>query len=182
MVRLMPVSKIESVLTPVLVALALAGCDAKKDEAPKTTTKTVHECTITVAEKAGEPETFKGKADGADEKAVEKEAWDAACAALPEADRPDCRDTKKFKWASGGGSATSNGVTNYSRTITLTRVVTPKEFEASSKSDESEDAACKDALTEACKAAGATGDCVAAGSHDRRGLKASKTTETVEAK
>ena len=161
--------------------LLAVGCDAKTDEAPKTKTVTVYRCKITVAEKEGEPEKYKGDASGTDEAAVDKEAWDAACAALPEADRPDCRNKDKFAWASGGGSSTINGAKQFSKTITLTRVVKPKESEAEVESDASDEAACTEALAKACEAAGAKGDCVAAGTHTQRGRRSSKETKTVPA-
>lgn len=159
--------------------VGLTACDSKdeKDDT-KVETKTVYTCEVIVAEKAGDPESFKGSAQGSDEAEVEKQAWEAACGALPEGDRGDCRDTKKWKWASGGGSAVSGGVKNISRTITLTRVVKPVEHSGKLDSEESDDAACKGALSKACEAAGAKGDCVAAGTHEQRGRMSSKETRT----
>jgi hypothetical protein len=174
------VSLARSALAPLALLLVVA-CDAKTEEAPKTTTKTVYRCKITVAETEGEPETYKGRASGTDEAAVEKEAWDAACAALPEADRAECRNRDAFAWASGGGSSTVDGVETFSRTITLTRVVRPKESEAEVESDASDEAACTEALAKACEAAGAKGDCVAAGTLTQRGRRSSKETKTVPA-
>ncbi len=179
----MPPMRAHSPWLPVLFAVlaGLTACDSKDDPAKDETkleTKTVYACEIIVAPKAGEPESFKGSAQGGDEAEVEEQAWEAACGALPEADRGDCRDTKKWKWASGGGSAVSGGVKNVSRTITLTRVVEPVEHSGEVESEASDEAACKEALSKACEAAGAKGDCVAAGTHEQRGRRSSKETRT----
>lgn len=163
---------------PRLLALTLGlalplACD-KSDADGEAAPKTEYTCTIIVAAQAGEPETFKGNFQGPDAQEAEDKAWEAVCAELPESDRADCKDSSKFAAATGTMEATLDDAPTYSTTITLTRVVAPEEFEAEVTGTESEDATCAEALAKACAAAGAEGDCVAAGTHERRGRKLSK--------
>jgi hypothetical protein len=173
--------KIHLFLLAGALSWSLTACDSgdenKGGDAKAAAPKTVYACKITVAAKAGPPETFKGQAQTADEKEAEDKAWEDVCSKLPEADTASCRDNDKFKWALGGMSTEVDGVTQYSKTITLTRAVKAEEFDGEHESEESSEAACTEALALACKAAGAEGDCVEAGSHEQRGRRESKETK-----
>lgn len=164
-----------------LVTLAAAcSSEAKKEEAPKAEATVVqHKCTIQVAP-AGDPLRVEGSASGEDEAAVLEAAWTDACAKLPEADRASCKDEGKFDVVISGGSATSGGKTHYSKTIALQAKVA--QHEGRGESDKSKEEACKAAIAEACTAAGASGDCVAAGTHQKRGESSSTSTQRVAPK
>ncbi len=164
-----------------VAALAgLSGCEGEDADAKsktQTESKTTYSCEITVAAVPGEPESYKGQAQTTSEAEAEKQAWDAVCVKLPEADRGDCRDNDKWKYAKGTMSGELAGGATHSVTITLTRAVKPVEHSSGSiESESSEEEACKEALAKACEAAGAPGDCLAAGTHEERGRAAGKTT------
>ena len=125
---------------------------------------TVYTCFDQIAAKA---ETFEGTSSGPDEKKAEAEAWATACAKLPAADQPNCHDASKFDVAQSGGSAGAGGKTTYTKTIKLTSHVETVQAEA--KSNVSSDEACKAARVDACKKAGAEGDCVAGGKFEQKG-------------
>ena len=165
-------------LHSLLLLLPLAACaqEAKTDAAakPEATTVTEHRCTVQIAA-AGEPTRVEGEASGEDEAAALEAAYADACTRLPEDARADCKDEGKFEVMIAGGSATADGKTNYSKTVTLkAKVATVEGRGASTKS---KDEACAAAVAEACKAAGATGDCVAAGTHQKRGESSSTATQ-----
>lgn len=151
------------------------GC--KKEEktpAAKAGPKTTYGCFVQVAKKPAITEVS-GQASNADEKAATEAAWTDVCAKLPEADRPDCRDPKKWAASLGTGSGSANGgPTTYTVTVKL-EPITPV-FTGKAKSEVDEATACKDARANACEQAGEKGDCVAAGTFAEKGQGTSKET------
>lgn len=161
-----------------VLTLAVAACtqEAKTEPAakPEATTVTEHRCSVQIVP-ADAPTGAEGKASGEDEAAVLDAAFADACAKLPEDARADCKDEGKFEVTIAGGSATADGKTNYTKTVTLKAKVATVEGRGTSTT--SKDEACAAAVAEACKAAGASGDCVAAGTHQKRGESSSTATQ-----
>ncbi|MEZ4450121.1 MAG: hypothetical protein R3B09_11645 [Nannocystaceae bacterium] len=167
-------------LTFALVTLA-AACSSEKKSEPKAEamTVTLHKCMIQVAP-AGDPAKFEGTAQGEDETVVLEAAWTDVCAKLPEADKPTCKDDGKWEVMISGASGTLDGKTNYNKNVVLKARVETKD--GSAESDKTMEDACKAATIEACKAAGAEGDCIAAGTHQKRGESSSTSTQRVAPK
>ncbi|MBT8495315.1 MAG: hypothetical protein KJO07_19870 [Deltaproteobacteria bacterium] len=131
-----------------------------------------HKCKIIVVAKQDkkEAETYKGQGKGEDEKAAEEEAWKQACEAIPEADRAECRNNERFSWTKSGVSVEQEGKKIHTVTISLkANPPKPEEHSGEATSKDSSDKACAEALAKACEAAGAKGDCVAAGTHEQMG-------------
>ena len=129
-------------------------------------------CKIHVKKKASQPVT----ADGSDpdEAKATDAAWKAVCDKLPAADQPNCKDKDKWAPSLATMSATVNG--KKSTTVTIKLEQQMPETKGKGSSSTSEDEACKAATLEACKKAGETGDCVAAGTYEQAGKSTEKTT------
>jgi hypothetical protein len=159
-------------------ALLLSAC--KGDEPKRTLEETTkYECSLEVAKK--KKATYEGTAqlEGAHspelDAKVEAAAWADACAKVPESQRADCKKGgDKFTWSAGGGESTVNGKSSVSMNLTLTE--RPPGFAGSGKSDKSAEEAHATALAEACKAAGATVDCVASGEFEEKNVMQSSET------
>jgi hypothetical protein len=153
-----------------LFPLLLVACEEEAAPSKPREMVSTYECSLEVAKK---PTSYEGKAqmDGDAtpelEAEVEKAAWADACAKVPEAQRTDCKkDSPKFTWSAGGGTFTVNGKTSVSKNITVTERTDG--FAGKATSDKSADDAHAAALAQACKAAGASGDCVASGAYEER--------------
>jgi hypothetical protein len=151
----------------VLTLYVLASAPACKGSS------TTYRCAIQIA---GKPQggPIDASASGPDKDKATADAWTAVCGKLPAADQPDCKNTKKWLASVTDGSATSGGATTYTATIRLERVL--PSYSGKQTSETSQDDACKAALLDACKQAGATGDCVASGAFDQQGMSASSST------
>jgi len=155
-------------------ALAL-GCQAESHakpsqavvDTPSDAAAGEHRCTVTIAERSGAG-VVSGIASGDDEGAVLDAALADACAQLSDAERPYCRDEGRFEVTISGSSSELNGVKTFTKTVRLTPTKKPQVFTGEGSSEASSAAACGAAILVACEAAGATGDCVAAGTHDKR--------------
>ena len=129
-----------------------------------------HECTVIVAAKAPPAEPITGTGVDADPLKAEEAAWADACMKLPPPERPACRDSNRWQ------ATTSKGTAQGKTTATITLApASPPQITGKGASAESEEAACQAALLDACEKAGASGDCVAAGTHESRGKMASST-------
>ncbi|MEZ4380428.1 MAG: hypothetical protein R3A79_03715 [Nannocystaceae bacterium] len=126
----------------------------------------LHRCTIEIAER-GAVEPFEGRASGDDEDAVLEAAWADVCAKLDAADRDACRDESRFDVTISGSTSMIDGAAIYAKTIRLRAKTSTFKGEGASKATAAE--ACAAATVAACAAAGASGDCVAAGTHLKRG-------------
>lgn len=155
-------------------AAAVGGCQSESHAKPTLAAEPTpsdaatggHRCTVTIAEKNGGG--VSGVASGDDEGAVLDAALADACAQLGEAERPYCRDESRYEVTISGSSSELNGVKSFTKTVRLTPTKKPQVFTGEGSSEDSSQAACKAAIVVACEAAGATGDCVAAGTHDKR--------------
>lgn len=152
----------------VLLLLAAPGCK-KEDKgdgsiAGRAEKGGRHECTITVAAKAPAAEPITGSGTATDEAAATEAAWTQACGKLPPPEQPACRDSARYQAAVGVGKANNNVTV----TVTLTPAP-PPQVTGKAASDESAAAACQAALLDACEKAGGEGDCVAAGTHEKKG-------------
>ncbi len=129
-----------------------------------------HECSITVAAKPPPAQPITGSATAKDEAAATETAWAQACGKLAPAEQPACHDSNRFQAAVGVGQANQDVTV----TVTLTPAP-PPQVTGKAASDESQAAACQAALLDACEKAGGEGDCVAAGTHDKKGEVAGST-------
>jgi len=156
-----------TVTLAVVFSLGLWACEKEEGgggaEPPKAS-KTTHSCWVEVAKRVDQ---ITGTASGEDEAKVTTEAWAAACGKLAAEAQADCRNAERYAATEGGGSISSGGKTTYSKTITRTPKVPTVRGEA--RSEASKDEACRKAFADACAKAGAPGDCVATGSHERLG-------------
>ncbi len=134
---------------------------------------------MTIAEKSS-TQGVSGVATGEDEATVLDAAIADACAKLSVDDRPFCRDDSRFEVTISGSSSEHDGVKSFIKTVRLTPVAKPQTFQGEGSSEASSEAACKAAILVACEAAGAPGDCVAAGTHDKRseGISSTNVTST----
>jgi hypothetical protein len=142
-----------------IVCLFAAAC-SKKEEAAKTpekkaapVEKTLHSCLIQIKKKA---EPVQGTGSAATEDEAKAKAFDDACAKLPEADRADCKDTKKW-------SATVTTMKTDKEVGATVKLETNVIWTGKSKGHANADEACKAANAAACKEAGDAPDCVDAG-------------------
>lgn len=167
-------------MTMMTLAAALGGCGEAKEAAAAPATVESHSCTVKVAAKAS-PVIYEGRAEGPDREKVEEAAWADVCAKLPAALRESCKDESKWSMSISGGSASAGGPTTFSKTITLQEKVEERVFSGEAASQASLDEACAAATLAACKAAGAEGDCVAAGLFEPRGRSSQTTRKAVAA-
>ena len=123
-----------------------------------------HECTIIVAAKAPATQPISGSGTAADEAAATEAAWSEACGKLAPPEQPACRDSSRYQAAVGVGKANKDVTV----TVTLTPAP-PPQVSGKAASDQSAAAACQAALLDACEKAGGEGDCVAAGTHEKKG-------------
>jgi hypothetical protein len=153
------------ILAMLVLTALVAACGKKEEGGEKaaTTRSRTHDCRIIIAA-AGEPQKFRG--GGASEDA----AWAAVCAELPEARRGDCRNQDLF------AAQTATLTMNDQPTITVELTEKKASHEAKATSGESQDDACQRARADACKAAGADGDCVASGAFEETGRMAGSQT------
>ena len=87
-----------------------------------------------------------------------------ACGKLPPPEQPACHDSARYQAAVGVGTA------NQEVTVTVTLTpAPPPQVTGTAASDQSQAAACQAALLDACEKAGGQGDCVAAGTHEKKG-------------
>lgn len=156
-----------------LACLLLLAAACKKEDkgdgsiANRAATGGQHECSITVAAKAPAAQPISGNATNKDEGAATEAAWAAACGKLPPPEQPACHDGNRYQSAIGAGRASPK---NQDVTVTVTLTpAPPPQVTGKAASDESQAAACQAALLDACEKAGGQGDCVAAGTHDKRG-------------
>ena len=152
-----------------LAALLLAGCkkeDKKGDGsiANRAEKGGRHECTIIVAAKPPAAQPISGSGTAQDEAIATEAAWKEACGKLPPPEQPACHDSNRYQAAVGTGKAGKD----ITVTVTLTPAP-PPQVSGKAASDESEAAACQAALLDACEKAGGQGDCVAAGTHEKKG-------------
>ena len=123
-----------------------------------------HECTITVAARPPASEPITGTGTGKDEAAATEAAWTEACGKLPPPEQPACRDGDRYQAAVGTAKV------NQDLTVTVTLTpAPPPQVTGTAASDQSQAAACQAALLDACEKAGGEGDCVAAGTHEKKG-------------
>jgi len=128
-----------------------------------------HECTIIVAARTPAAQPITGSGSAPDEAAATEAAWTDACGKLPPPEQPACHDPARYQAAVGVGKSKDVTVT-----VTLTPAP-PPQVTGKAASDQSEAAACQAALLDACEKAGGEGDCVAAGTHEKKGeIKGSK--------
>lgn len=165
--------------TPWMSVLGLAACLAgagcggggEAAEAQAASPKTTYRCSVQVSKKSsGE---FTGKGSGEDPAKADEAAWTDVCAKLPEADRPTCRDEKKWSMTKSSMSASGGGPVTHSTTLTLTAIA--PQFDGEGTSEASSEEACAAALSDACTKAGSPGDCLAAG-FEKKGEARSKKT------
>jgi hypothetical protein len=123
-----------------------------------------HECAITVAARPPAAEPITGSGSGKDEAAATEAAWTEACGKLPPPEQPACRDANRYRAAVG----TATVGQELTVTVTLTPAP-PPQVTGNAASDQSQAAACQAALLDACEKAGGEGDCVTAGSHEKKG-------------
>ena len=152
-----------------LVGLLLAAACKKDDKGDGSVAKPAdkggaHECAITVAAKMPAAEPITGTGSGKEEAAATEAAWTEACGKLPPPEQPACRDGNRYQAAVG----TATVGQDLTVTVTLTPAP-PPQVTGNAASDESQAAACQAALLDACEKAGGEGDCVAAGSHEKKG-------------
>ena len=123
-----------------------------------------HECTVIVAARAPASAPITGSGTAPDETVASEAAWTQACSKLPPPEQPACRDPARYQAATGVGKAGKDVTV----TVTLTPAP-PPQVTGKAASDESQAAACQAALLDACEKAGGEGDCVTAGTHEKRG-------------
>jgi len=157
-----------------IAALLLAACK-KEDKGDGSIANRAekgghHECTIIVAAKPPAAQPITGTGSAPDEAVATEAAWKDACGKLPPPEQPACHDGNRYQAATGVGKANKDVTV----TVTLTPAP-PPQVTGKAASDESEAAACQAALLDACEKAGGEGDCVAAGTHEKKGeIKGSK--------
>lgn len=134
--------------------------------------KVKYECRIDIRKKPGDPIKASASAPAAEE--AEEKAWAEVCGKLAPDDQPNCKDPEKWRAQTTRASMAAGGPVTHTVTIELRRKVDRHTGRGESTADE--DAACRTALADACKQAGATGDCVAAGDFEEVGQSTSKTT------
>ena len=155
-----------------LACLLLVAACKKEDKgdgtiANRAATGGRHECSITVAAKAPAAQPITGSATDKDEAAATTAAWADACGKLPPPEQPACHDANRYQSAIGVGKASPK---NQDVTVTVTLTpAPPPQVTGQAASDESQAAACQAALLDACEKAGGQGDCVAAGTHEKKG-------------
>jgi hypothetical protein len=153
-------------LLVVSLVLGAAACHSEGQAAAAEGSASVHRCAIEIeARSAVEP--IEGRASGDDEDTVLEAAWADACAKLEPAERDGCRDEGRYDVTISGSTSIVDGAAIYAKTIRL-RAKTAS-FKGEGESPESPAKACAAATVAACEAAGASGDCVAAGTHVKRG-------------
>jgi hypothetical protein len=152
-----------------LIGLLLVAACKKDDKGDGSVAKPAdmggdHQCSITVAARLppADPITGTGSGSGKDEAAAA--AWADACGKLPPPEQPACRDSNRYQAAVG----TATVGQELTVTVTLTPAP-PPQVTGNAASNESQAAACQAALLDACEKAGGQGDCVAAGSHEKKG-------------
>ncbi len=153
----------------IFVALLLLAACKKEDKgdgsiANRAATGGKHECSITVAAKAPAAPPITGSGTDKDEAAATTAAWADACGKLPPPEQPACHDSARYQAAVGVGTANQDVTV----TVTLTPAP-PPQVTGTAASDQSQAAACQAALLDACEKAGGQGDCVAAGTHEKKG-------------
>jgi hypothetical protein len=155
-----------------LACLLLVAACKKEDKgdgtiANRAATGGRHECSITVAAKAPAAQPITGSSTAKEEAAATTAAWADACGKLPPPEQPACHDANRYQSAIGVGKASPK---NQDVTVTVTLTpAPPPQVTGKAASDESQAAACQAALLDACEKAGGQGDCVAAGTHEKKG-------------
>ena len=158
----------------IALALALPACGKKTEsgsEAGAGSASTTYDCKIFIKKKVAPP--VEGHATDADEAKATEAAWKDACSKLAAPDQPDCRNKDKWSPAISNGSMTFNG--KKSSTVTIKLEQNADQITGKGKSAKSEDDACRQATEDACKKAGASGDCVAAGGFEQQGRSTEST-------
>lgn len=151
-----------------LAVLLIAGCK-KEDKGDGSIANRAdkggqHECTITVAARPPAAQPITGSGTAPDEATATEAAWKDACAKLAPPEQPACHDPAHYQAATGVARANKDVTV----TVTLTPAP-PPQVTGKAASDQSETAACQAALLDACEKAGGQGDCVAAGTHEKKG-------------
>jgi len=166
-----------SAVLTIACAVALIATACGKDDDKKSGKKTGGDyefgCKIFIKQKSSaKPIKGKVKTGLEDEAKAKAEALKSACDQLPEAERASCPDKAKYKVQWVSASMSSNGKKFFSPNVTLK----PKlaEHRGKGTSEASSDEACKAAIAAACKAAGATGDCIKSGKWEKTGQGTSK--------
>lgn len=157
----------------VLLALTLVACKdggessgGNQPTAAPAAPSNKYACKVFLARKATvEPVT--ASVSGDDQAAAEAQARKEACDKLPEAHRGECGDSERWSASVVNGSMTANGQTTHTVKVQLSQV--QQRVTGKGESTESMDQACADALAAGCKAGGAEGDCVAAGTFEKQG-------------
>lgn len=147
------------------LVFAVAACGKKGDGGN-------YGCEIFIKKKTAAP--VEGRASDADAATATEAAWKNVCSKLAAADQPDCRNKDKWSPAISNGSMTMNGKTTSTVTIKLQQDA--PQLKGKGKSTTSQDDACKQATEAACKQAGASGDCVAAGGFEQQGKSTESST------
>ncbi len=163
--------------TSIVVAslLALSACHKDAPPPPPRPRVTTHVCRIALHPHPAPELSVRGVGNATDQAAATEQAWTVACAALPEAHRASCRDTAHFTPQIVNASMSAGGPTSYTSTITL-EPVAGDDSRGQGTSTVSADEACHQATEAACRAAGATGDCIAAHTHDQASRSVSSMT------
>lgn len=137
------------------------GCKRPRGADARDTAQ-AHECTVALQPTGLRP-VAKGVAEAEDRETATERSFVAACEGLPEAARGSCRDESQYKPVRVTAITVLDGQQTYQVTTQLQLASARHEQKASSS--ESLEAACLAARLAACEAAGAEGDCVAAGTH-----------------
>jgi Na+-transporting NADH:ubiquinone oxidoreductase subunit NqrF len=151
--------------------LVLAACGKKDDSGAGGGGASSYKCKIFIKKKAAPP--IEASASDADKAKATDAAWKAACDKLPAADQADCHN--KDKWSAQVSEATMTANGTSSTTITLKLEQQMPELKGKGVATTNKDDACAAALADACKAAGAQGDCVAAGGYEQTGKSVEST-------
>ena len=147
---------------PIAAPSAAEGPDRPAPPAPTTATdpEAPHQCRVIIAASGRSAETITGQATSPSEVEATEQAYREACRQLSPAERPACRDSARWhptitvKPAAGGSRVAVS--------VAL-RPAEPPQVIGEASSTESDSHACHHAILDACKKAGAEGDCVEAG-------------------
>ncbi len=147
------------------LVVIVSGCKKDPPPPPPHVPVTTHTCRIALHPRPAPELSVHASGNGPSQDVATEQAWTAVCAALPEAHRAACRDATHFSPSVVTASMNAGAGTSYTTTITLAPQPGP-DSRGSGTSHTSGEDACHQAIELACRAAGATGDCIAAGTHE----------------
>lgn len=148
-----------------LVVVMAPGCKKNPPPAPPHVPVTTHTCRVAIHPRIAPASRVSASGNAPSQDVATELAWTQACLGLPAAQRAACRDSTRFSPSVVTASMSAGAGTSYTTTVTLSPQPGSDSRGAGTSHVSSEDA-CHQAMELACRAAGAAGDCVAAGTHE----------------